>query len=940
MSFFFFHHEGGETAWNAVLADQREAVMAKGPAFTTILDVDHSFTPLPEDLLAVHYRGGFYMDLDAASIEDAIVDAKATMGRLKTLGVDLNTLEIYASGGKGFHFVVPMAVFVDKMPRCGGYTKLPLIYKDMAMEHFLCPTLDMVVYSTKRGRMWRTANIKRSNGLYKVRVTEAEVMEMTPESYKAIASAPRFLPPPTKPTTPAIGLSTAFAQSIDVVAARFKNKAKSKVSNEQIKKRYDGKFPPLLVKLLSGDVQSTQGFQATALQVAIAAVAVGKSKDEMVAEAEGLLKNHSGDSDRYSTYGKRREALGQVYHSVENDPSYQFSLGGVKFLLAKEDQELSSREEGQTELARSVTQGVYFNQAGIYHCKDEEITELSKLGFGSPRMLLDVKSQKRVLGYIVDVFHHGEGVGSEFLEVGVLQSKQRFQAFASAYSAAIYATDVQVVALMELLKHISEMEGNTVFATAREGLDLIKPEGATSIEDFDIAWISKDKSISKKGRSYEVKSEDQEYGIYRSDLMTAGGLQGSEAEADILEALFNVNTPYVVGAMVGWFAAAHCRMIFDHFYGQFPLLQVFGQAGAGKSKTVELMLRMHYLLADPKITSAGDITMHALQAACSASASIPAVFDEYKVREVQKARIDMLRRMFKNAYTRAGISKGYIDHDGGTSKVALRNMNFNAPVCFIGEAIESQTAILERSVVVNLTKEGRLGRKHSFDKAFDPDNRAVVSRLGCAIVTAILDGAWEKLKGVHDKNRTSVDQAWGETSSEGDDRQRFNVAVVITGLDYARAVISKVHGDRFHATFEILKEATLHASASRTLSVVRKVRSELSKVIASLAYLSNEPPKEDMRVHLNKEYTLDGNSVDIKAQACFDKYRAYCKHVGQESMYDSFDAFVTALETYDGTVKGAGGDNMILRDGPRTKVYRLSLDKLANEDVDSFRGEV
>lgn len=939
MSFFFFYHEGGETTWNVALADQREAVLAKAPAFTTVLDVDHSFSPPPEDKFSVHYRGGFYMDLDAASIEDAIVDAKSTIENLEALDVDLNTIEIFVSGGKGFHFVIPMPVFIDKMPRSGGFTKLPLIYRDMAMEHFLCSTLDMRVYSMSRGRMWRTANIKRKNGLHKVRVTAREVLEMTPETYASIAATPRFVLPPTKPTAPAIGLSVAFAKSIDVVAARFKNRAKSKVSNEQIKKRYDGKFPPLLVKLLSGDVQSIQGFQATALQVAIAAIAVGKTKEEMVAESEGLLKNHSGDSDRYDTYGKRLKTLQDAYHSVDEDPSYTFSMGGIRSLLPREEQQADDSEDGQASLARSVSQGVFFNQGGIFHSKDEEISELSKLGFGNTRMLLDVMAQGRVLGYMVDVYHHGKHVGSEFLDVGALQSKQRFQSFASAYSAGIYCTDPQVVALMELLKYTSELEGNTMYATAREGLDLIKPEGATSPEDFDIAWISKDITRSKKGRSYHIKSEDQEHGIYRSDLLSAGNLQGGEAEAEIIDALLKINSPYVVGAMLGWFTAAHARTIFHYFYSQFPVLQVFGQAGAGKSKTVDLMLRLHYNLVDPQNNSSANVTNHALQAACSGSASIPAVFDEYKVREIAKARVDMLRRCFRDSYTRAGISKGFIDHDNGSSRVALRNMSFNAPVCFVGEAIEPQPAILERSVVVNLTKEGRLGRKHTFDQVFDPSNRVVVSRIGCSIVNAILDGDWMKLKKVTESNQAKVDEAWGETTSAGDDRQRFNVAVVLTGLDYTRAVIGTQHGDRFDDQFQDLKEAVLHSSASRTLSVVRKVQSELSKVIAALAYLSNEPPREDLRVHLNKEYTLEGLNVDLKAQVCFDKYRAYCKFVNQEPMYDSFESFVTALETYDGTVKGAGGDNMVLRDGPRTKVYRLSLEKLADEDVDSFKGE-
>lgn len=938
MAWYFFFQEVGQTVWRQALADQREAVLAKAPAFVTVLDVDHPFDPDPADPYGVHYRGPFYIDLDAESIEDAIVDAKSTIENMERLDVDLSTIEIFLSGGKGFHFVVPMPVFADKVPRSGGYTKLPLIYRDIAMEHFLCPTLDMRVYSMKRGRMWRTPNVKRDNGMHKVRVTPQEVLDMTPETYREIAQVPRYLPPPAKASAPAIGFSAAFATATDVVAARYKDRQKSKVSNEQIKKRYDGKFPPLMERLLAGEVQSEQGFQVTALQVAITAVAVGKTLEQMMEEADGLARNHAGDSSRYGTYNKRRTALKQAYQYITDNPTYQFSLGGIRSLLPEDERRAEDSEDGAN-LGRSISQGIYFNHGGIFHAKDEEIIEMSKLGLGRPRMLLDISGTGRVLGYMVDIYHHGILKGEEYLEVGALQSKQRFQQFASAYSAAVHCTDPQVVALMELLKSKSESEGNTVYSTAREGLDLIKPDGATSAEDFDIAWVSKDRTLSKKGLAYHLKSEDQEFGIYRSDLMSAGGLVGGEVEADVIRAMLSINSPYVVGAMLGWFTAAHARMIFDYFYGQFPLLQVFGQAGAGKSKTVDLMLRLHYWHTDPQINSSADVTNHALQAACTASASIPAVFDEYKVREIQKPRVDMLRRMFKNAYTRTSISKGFIDHDNGGSKLALRKMRFNAPVCFIGEAIESQTAILERSIVVNLTKEGRLGRKQNFDKVFDPENRQVLSRLGCAVVTAILDGDWMRLRKVADANRIKVDEAWGEISNDGDDRQRFNVATILTGLDYAKAIIRGAHGDQFDEAFADIREAVLHDSSSRTLSVVRKVQSELAKVIASLAYLSNEPPREDLRVVHGRDYTMEGNAVDIKALACFDKYRAYCKHVNQEPLYDNFDAFVTALETYDGTVKGAGGDNMTLRDGPRTKVYRLKLDRLANEDVDSFKGQ-
>lgn len=939
MAYYLFYQAEGQSVWIPALADQREAVLAKAPPFTTVLDVDHSFSPDPSDKYACHYRGPFYLDLDAANIEDVIVDAKSTLENFERMDVDLNTIEIFVSGGKGYHFVVPMPVFVDKMPRSGGYTKLPLIYRDMAMENFRCDSLDMRVYSLGRGRMWRTPNIKRDNGLHKVRVTPQEVWDMTPESYRTIASAPRYPAPPAEAKSPAVGLATAFASAVDVVATRYKSTLKTRVDTDELRKRYEGKFPKTLVRLLSGDVRSEAGFQAIALQVAITASALGKTLDETLTESEGLLQKHVGDSSRYGSYNKRRTALRQAVQYIEDNPTYQFSMAAIRNLLPEDARKEEEAGEDPSTLGRAISQGIFFTQAGITHTKDEASVEVSKLGFDNISMMMDIRSHGRVIGYQTDIYHHGVRIGSELLEVGHLQSKQRFQAFASAYSAAVHCTDAQVVALMELFKQKAETEGTIVYATPREGLDLIKPEGATSTDDFDIAWISRDVTRSKKGHAYVVRSEDQEFGIYRSDLLSAGHLDGSEAEAEVISALLQVNTPYVVGAMLGWFAAAHTRMIFDHFYGQFPLLQVFGQAGAGKSKTVDLMLRLHYYMADPKITSSADITMHALQAACSASASIPAVFDEYKVREILKSRVDMLRRMFKNAYTRAGISKGFIDHDSGQSKVALRNMNFNAPVCFIGEAIESQTAILERSVVVNLTKDGRVGRKHHFDKAFNPDSRAVVSRLGQSIVDHILDGDWTRLKRVHEANRAEVDNAWGDIANDGDDRQRFNTAVVLTGLSYIRAILGKVYPGRFDEAVAGLKEAVLHDSSSRTLSVVRKVQSELAKVLGTLSYLSNDPPREDLRVQVGKDYTLEGTALDIKAQSCFDKYRTYCKHVNQEPMYDSFDAFVTALETYDGTVKGAGGDNMVLRDGPRTKVFRLKLERLANEDVDSFRGQ-
>ena len=73
-------------------------------------------------------------------------------------------------------------------------------------------TLDLRVYSTKRGRMWRTPNYKRKNGLYKVQVTVDEFMDATPETYVTICSKPRRPIPTTPYIQPQTGLGLHLGQ--------------------------------------------------------------------------------------------------------------------------------------------------------------------------------------------------------------------------------------------------------------------------------------------------------------------------------------------------------------------------------------------------------------------------------------------------------------------------------------------------------------------------------------------------------------------------------------------------------------------------------------------------------------------------------------------------------------------------------------------------------
>jgi hypothetical protein len=104
--------------------------------------------------------------------------------------IDPNEIEFYCSGSKGFHAVIPAEMFGVQ----NGDPYLPLIYKRIATgwaEKFSLTTIDLSMYAMKRGKMFRLANVRRSNGRYKVPLSLEEVRDLSFEDLWKLSEAPR-----------------------------------------------------------------------------------------------------------------------------------------------------------------------------------------------------------------------------------------------------------------------------------------------------------------------------------------------------------------------------------------------------------------------------------------------------------------------------------------------------------------------------------------------------------------------------------------------------------------------------------------------------------------------------------------------------------------------------------------------------------------------------
>lgn len=106
--------------------------------------------------------------------------------------IDPYELEFYCSGSKGFHVVIP-AKFLGAQ---AGHPQLPCIYKKITEQwgaQFNLTTLDHTLYSMKKGKMFRIANIRRENGRYKVSLSLEEIKDLSIEAIEKLSEEPRHV---------------------------------------------------------------------------------------------------------------------------------------------------------------------------------------------------------------------------------------------------------------------------------------------------------------------------------------------------------------------------------------------------------------------------------------------------------------------------------------------------------------------------------------------------------------------------------------------------------------------------------------------------------------------------------------------------------------------------------------------------------------------------
>lgn len=989
--YVYVQQRGGEESWKAIPASHKKEFIAEhSPAFTTVLAVNKLVEDLePEERSKLSYSGPLYMDWDvstaAPDLSYVIPKFHEMLKKLQVMGLNLASCELYATGGKGFHLEVPQECFMDKIPKDGLVLNLPTIYREMVFDNYV-DTVDMRVYSEGRGRMWRTPNVRRDNGHYKVPITVEEAMGMTVETYQLLTSAPRPAIEREKPKL-CLDLSIAYSSAAQKVAERMKTRAKRK---KDPKAKDRANVTSVQMMMDGYGLKDGVGFHQLALQITIAANTAGLSEEEMLAQSEGVIQNHQSDGNRYNTPSKRREELRRMYHYTKDNPCYEFSVGAIKTLLCHEAADLDGIPVTQDDIRESVQEandqkeavgtesgalaedldideygdvasGVTLSKYGVYVDTEQGKRRATAVSFTDIHLLMSMTTGQ-LSAYEAMILVNGRPMGRQTIELETFQTTLQFNRFCARLGHAFNGTDAQVRGLMMRFVETAKKKGKQLYIARREGLDVVNiPYHADEdLRKQFMVWadgrgVMLDPVVAGKDLDISFQGYPDPRGLFQSDLADAPKLAewikepGNKEQLKVtLQNMLTCQKPEVIAKMLGWYTACIYRMIFHKAYGQFPAMHVNGPAGSGKTQMNLTFMKLFYYNQTP-VQQSPSSTVFALQQHMAASASIPLLIDEYKPHEMGVELHNKLKLLFRDAYNCRDVLKG-----GGTRESddyrALHHTQLSAPFLFIAEAAEEEAAVAERVVLVTMVKPAAsvqmkwLGRFHQLQR-----NSPLLAILGQYLAAqAINSGGVEQLRAEFDPLYSKARDRFMLTEADinnkdlpehelrnkqgAKERTVYNFTVAAYGLGKFRKLVEAIYGSEFDEIFDELEAGIYH----RMSDLQNATQAEWAKVLSMMSFMSHEGNK-DLPYSLKHgedyaEVVENGvDAVEVSLQAAYMKYRAYCRAANVRPLYAGHQQFLMGMRDCPALIRYGQGTHL-----ERPGVYVLDTAEMLKFGIDPF----
>ena len=261
-------------------------------------------------------------------------------------------------------------------------------------------------------------------------------------------------------------------------------------------------------------------------------------------------------------------------------------------------------------------------------------------------------------------------------------------------------------------------------------------------------FVSDAGSVDAKGNPVENLVQLEKYcsiktGILNTDVLTAEKLK------DLGKWMLEYNEPAKTISILSWTAACFVKPHLMMAGIKFPHLFLIGEAGSGKSTTLERTILP--VFSTDKVTAATQVTQFTLMKESASSNLVPMPLDEFKPSKIDKLKINALYNHFRDTYDGHDGQRGRADQTMVTYKLL-------APLVVAGEESADEAAIRERSIELLFSKKDL--KKPEYRFAFNRIlmNADALGDLGRALLMTALTVRSEEVAGWHQEAKEKFDK--------------------------------------------------------------------------------------------------------------------------------------------------------------------------------------
>lgn len=283
-------------------------------------------------------------------------------------------------------------------------------------------------------------------------------------------------------------------------------------------------------------------------------------------------------------------------------------------------------------------------------------------------------------------------------------------------------------------------------------------------------------------------------------------------------------------------------------HGKFGHLLISGEAGCGKSETVDTILANLWGLN--RSTAATRITKYVLDLSMGSNNTLPLVLNEYKPNMMQEWRVRLISDGMRNSYD------GYTRRRGNVDMSITTTQPRNSMV-LIGESSTTETAVLERCTVTTMSKTKSLQPGKTESYKYLKANRGLLAKLGRTLLLGALQISDEFIDATFNEVYKKVSK---KVITERMALSTTNVSMGFVLLKSVYEAFGVEPPFNINEVVDVLCDATIQEIGKESLSIVELTLSEMDNMLSlnstGALYYRNLSQGTELALRLETFYTV------------------------------------------------------------------------------------